>query len=215
MARRGSHTITLSGLAQALCISAGTLRRHFADLDVLLAILLCRHLRQIARALGDIPRDAPDRPQKMRAAYLDYTRTMLGGYTQAHLLLVRDRQLLPDDLLSNVETIRHGLGDMLAHGHAEAALALLDTRSLDAPLIEAALTALVAAAEQRKPAPPAPKPTSAAATTPRRDRPIPSTPPWAPRDDLALLRGGPRLAPTNPGPAADPLLRVTELGRLG
>jgi AcrR family transcriptional regulator len=199
MARRGSHTMTVAGLAQALCISAGTLRRHFPDLDVLLATLLRRHLRKIARALGEVPHDAPDRPQKMRAAYLAYTRSILGGYTGAHLLLVRDRQLLPEDLLTNIEAIRRGLGDMLAYGHAEAALGLLDMRSLDAPRIEAALAAIVAtaaaAAEQPKSAPPAPKPSPATVTAARRALANP-TPPWAPpRDDLALLRGGPRVAP--------------------
>ena len=187
MARRGIHTMTVTGLAHALCIGAGTLRRHFPDLDVLLATLIRRHLRKIAGALAKIPQGAPDRPQKLRAAYLACTRTPMSGFTDAHLLLVRDRHLLPEDLLTNIEAIRRKLGDILAPGHAEEALGLLDMPSLDAARIEAALAAITATAEPRKPAPPAPQPAIAA----RRDRPIPATPPRAPRDTLALLRFGP------------------------
>src|SRR5277367_2352441 len=132
MARRGIHTMTASGLAQALCIGAGTLRRHFPDLDVLLATLIHRHLRKLARALREVPQGAPNRPQKLRAAYLTYTRGTPGGFTDAHLLLVRDRHLLPEDLLTPIDAARRNLGDLLAHGHAEQALGLLDMRSLDA-----------------------------------------------------------------------------------
>jgi AcrR family transcriptional regulator len=197
MARRGSHTLTAAGLAQALCISSGTLRRHFPDLDALLATLLSRHLRKIAHALGEVPHDAPDRPQQLRAAYLAYTRSILGGFTAAHLLLVRDRALLPEDLLTNIERTRTGLGDTLAYGHAEEALGLLDMRSLDAPRIEAALAAIIATAAQQPShaPPPAPKPAATAIAAARRDRAISANPPWAPRDDLALLQGGPHTSP--------------------
>ena len=191
LARRGIHTMTVSGLAQALCIGAGTLRRHFADLDILLATLIGRHMRNLARAIREVPRDAADRPQKTRAAYLAYTRPDLGGFIDAHLLLVRDRHLLPEDLLTPLEAIRRDIGNTVAPGHAEEALGLLDMRCLDAPRIEAALATITAATEQPKPAQPAPKPATALATAPRRDRPIPAPPNWAPRDPLALLRFGP------------------------
>ena len=188
LARRGIHTMTLPGLAEALRMSPRTMRRHFSDLDALLATLLRRHLRKLAYAIGKIPHDAPDRPQKMRAAYLAYTRTDLGFHTDAHLLLVRDRTLLPEDLFTNIEAARRDLGDTLAHGHSEAALNLLDTCTLDAPCIEAALAGIAAtAARQPKPTPSAPKQGAPI----RRDRPRPATPPWAPRDPLALLRFGP------------------------
>src|SRR5271163_3368876 len=103
LARRGIHTMTATGLAHALSIGPGTLRRHFSDLDVLLATLIRGHLRKIAHALREVPQDAPDRPQKLRAAYLAYTRATQGGFTEAHLLLVRDRHLLPEDLLAPIE----------------------------------------------------------------------------------------------------------------
>jgi AcrR family transcriptional regulator len=182
MARHGIHTMTASSLAQALGIGTGTLRRHFADLDALLAALLHRHLRKLAHALRQVPQDATDRPQKRRAAYLAYTRSERGSLTDAHLLLVRDRHLLPADLLTTIEATRRKLGDMLTHGDAEEALGLLDMPSLDAPRIEAALDAITTT-EQRKPAP--------IAVSPRRDRTIPAAPAWAPRDPLALLRFGP------------------------
>jgi AcrR family transcriptional regulator len=182
MARRGMHTMTFTGLARALCMGTCTVRRHFSDLDVLLATLLRGHLRKLTCAINKIPRDAPDRQQKMRAAYLAYTRTDLGNHTDAHLLLVRDRNLLPDDLLTHIEGARRGLGDILAHGHSEAALNLLDTCSLDAPCIEAALAGIIATA---------PKPAAKPADPIRRVRPLPATPPWAPRDPLGLLRFGP------------------------
>ena len=197
LARRGIHTITPPGLAHALQIGTATLRRHFSDLDALLATLLRRHLRKLASALGKIPHDAAERPQKMRAAYLACTRTDLGGYTDAHLLLVRDRHLLPDDLLTNIEASRRDLGNILADGFSEEVLALLDLRTLSAARIEATLATVIATAPaQPRPAAPASKPAAPA----QRDRPLPARPPWAPRDPLALLRFGP--VPTLPNLAA-------------
>ena len=167
------------------------MRRHFSDLDALLATLLRAHLRKLATAIGKIPHDAADRPQKMRAAYLAYTRTDLGTCTEAHLLLVRHRNLLPEDLFAPIEATRRDLGETLARGHSEAALNLLDTPSLDAPCIEAALAGIIAtAAKQPKSAPPALKPSAPIAAPIRRDHPLPARPPSAPRDPLALLRFG-------------------------
>jgi AcrR family transcriptional regulator len=198
--RRGVHTMTLSSLAGALCIGAGTVRRHFADLDILLATLISRHLRKLAYAINKVPENAADRPRKMRAAYLAYTRTIEGGYTEAHQLLVRDRHLLPDDLLANIEATRGDLGNRLANAFSEDVLTLLDLRTLDASRIEATLATIIATApKQPKPAAPAPKP---AAAPPRRDQPLPARPPWAPRDPLALFRFGP--VPTLPNLAPTP-----------
>ena len=142
MAQLGTHAITFSAMAVGLRMYPSTLRRYFADLDVLLATLLRRHLHKIADALGEVPKDALDRAQKRRAAYLTYTRTSAGEFTEPHLLLVRDRHLLPEGLQANIEATRRDLGDVLAPGSAELALDLLDMRALDGPRIEAVLSAI-------------------------------------------------------------------------
>jgi AcrR family transcriptional regulator len=204
MARRGIYAMTFSGLAHALHMGTATMRRHFSDLDILLATLISRHLRKLAGAINKIPHDAPNRPQKMRAAYLAHTRTDLGAPTDAHLLLVRDRHLLPEDLLTHIERARRDLGDTLAHGFAEEIFALLDLLTLDAPRIEATLATIIATAPaQPKPVSPAPKPANPGA------RPLPARPPWAPapRDPLGLLRFGPLpTLPNLPLVAARPLI---------
>ena len=188
MAQHGIYTMTISSLAHGLRMGAATLRRHFSDLDMLLATLLRRHLRKLAYAVGKVPNDVPNRPRKMRAAYLAYTRIATGGLTEAHLLLVRDRHLLPDDLRAPIEATRRDLGGSRASPNAEDVLGLLDLPNLDAPRIEAALASIAdTATEQPKQAAQAPKPTAPV----RCDRIRPATPPWAPRDPLALLRFGP------------------------
>jgi AcrR family transcriptional regulator len=146
LARRGRHAVNLAGLAAALRITASTLRRYFPDLDALLCEILRLHVRDIAREIGKIPHDAPDRNQQRRAAYLAFTRTALGGFTEAHLLLVRDRHTLPDDSLSAIEQTRIALGFNLAGGMAYEALSHLDNPFLTPARIEAIL-ALPEAAE--------------------------------------------------------------------
>jgi AcrR family transcriptional regulator len=185
MARKGVHTMTLSGLAHALKMGSATLRRHFSDLDVLLATLISRHLRNLVQAIGKVPHDAPERPQKMRAAYLAHTRTDRGTYTDAHLLLVRYRHLLPDDLLTPIECCRRDIGDRLAHGFSEDVLDLLDLRTLDAARIEATLATIIATAPQR------PNAASKSTTPIRRDRLLTGIPPAVRRDPFGLDRFGP------------------------
>ena len=157
MARHGTHTITLGGLTLALRLSSGALKRYFPDMQALLGTLLLRHLGNIARAVGEVPHDVPDRPQGMRAAYLAYTRTEPGEFTDAHLLLVRDRHLLPKDLLQNIEATHRDLGDILAPGYGALALDLLDALSFNARSIELALAnvAAIDAKERANPVPPA------------------------------------------------------------
>ena len=200
MAEAGRHTITFSSMALALRMVRSTLRLHFCDLDELLAAILHRHLRRLSYALGEVPQDAPDRPQKMRAAYLAATRTILGGYTEAHLLLVRDRHLLPPELLTSIDFIRHNLGDILAYGHAEEVLDLLDMRSLSAPRIEAHLALITAPAPE-----PAEPPITAAAPLP------PTEPLTTPAHAANTLRG--RLALALEPPPPDPTNDLYRFGR--
>src|SRR5271156_2133489 len=133
---------TVSAMARALRTSAAMLRHCFCDLDALLAEILHRHLTSLAKAFGGIPHDDPETHQKRRAIYFALTRTALGGLNEAHILLVRDRHLLPDDLLPAVEAHRHAIGELLAGPLAQDALALLDTPLWDIEKIETLLAAL-------------------------------------------------------------------------
>jgi AcrR family transcriptional regulator len=182
MAEHGRHEISFTSMALALRMVRSTLRHHFCDLDELLAAILHRHLRRLSYAIGEVPQDAPDRLPKMRAAYLAHTRTILGGYTEAHLLLVRDRHLLPAELLTSIDFIRHNLGDILAYGHAEEALDLLDSRYLSAARIEEFVAMLTAPQAEPEPAQP---PITAAAPLPPAEPP--ATPAQAPKPQPTWL----------------------------
>jgi AcrR family transcriptional regulator len=141
MATYGRAAIGLTAFALGMRMAPATIRRAFPDMDYLLAEILRRHLRAIVAALAEIPRDAPHRDQARRAAYLAVTRTH-GAPTEAHLLLIRDRHLLPPDEAAPLEALRASIGDILAGPHAIAALALLDTPELTPTQIETALAAL-------------------------------------------------------------------------
>ena len=150
MARHGRHAISMTAFALALGHCTATIRRHFADLDALLGSILQRHLQRLSEALSEVPWDAPDRQAALRAAYLGATRATLGGLTEGHLLLVRDRHLLPEDELTPVEDTLYGIGCILAGDHGAAALALLDTPALSAPQIECMMEGLRLSLEQPK-----------------------------------------------------------------
>jgi AcrR family transcriptional regulator len=141
IAEEGRHNITFRGLARALRMTPATLRFHFVDMEALLGEILRRHLHSLAAALGTYEPTDPDRHQKRRAAYLAYTRTALGGLTEAHLILVRDSHTLPDDERISIDMMRQGLGELLGADRPEETLLLLDAPFLDAPAIEARLGA--------------------------------------------------------------------------
>jgi AcrR family transcriptional regulator len=139
IAEEGRHNINFRGLARALRMTPATLRFHFVDMEALLAEIIRRHLRLLAAALGTYEPTDPERHQKRRATYLAYTRTPLGGLTEAHLILVRDRHTLPDDERISIDMMRQGLGALLGGEIPEETLLLLDAPFLDAPAIEARL----------------------------------------------------------------------------
>ncbi len=138
IADEGRHNITFRSLACALRMSPAALRFHFVDMEALLGKIIRRHLLRLAAALGTYEPTDPARQQKRRAAYLAYTRTPLGGLTEAHLVLVRDRHTLPDDERNSIELMRQGLGKLLA-GHGELAEEIL--LRLDAPGLDAGIEA--------------------------------------------------------------------------
>ena len=206
-AEHGRNKTTLTSMAIALRTSRSTLRDCFCDLDALFAEILHRHLTSLAHAFGAVPYDDPEAFPKRRAIYLALTRTALGGLTEAHILLVRDRHLLPDDLLSTVEAHRHSIGLLLAGPLAQRALAILDSPDWDPETIEETLTfqarKLAQAAQ-----PPA---TRSAAPPPAAKPPKPPAPPTAPAREAPLLPPWPHLA-LAPQPG-DPPDDLTRLGR--
>ena len=110
--------------------------------------LMARHGSH-AVAFANLP-DAPDHDRRKRQAYAAFTRTGLGGLTEAHLLLVRDRHFLPDDLLPQIEDARDAIGDTLAGANGREALLLLDEPTIPLPHIEPMLAALQPPAAPRQ-----------------------------------------------------------------
>jgi AcrR family transcriptional regulator len=141
-ATEGRTRISFTNMAIALRMATSTLRWHFADLEALLAAILHRHLQAVATHLAQIPQSTPGAEQLRRAAYLEYTRTGFGGLTEAHLLFVRDRHLLPDDELEPIESLRRSIGHLLAGQNGAEALLLLDAPHIDGARIELMLAAL-------------------------------------------------------------------------
>jgi AcrR family transcriptional regulator len=100
LARHGTENITYRLMAVALTLTTATLRWHFVDLHALLAEILRRHLKTIAEALQAIP---ANQPEARAAAYRAATHHQDGTPKDAHILLLRDRHLLPPDELEDIE----------------------------------------------------------------------------------------------------------------
>jgi AcrR family transcriptional regulator len=136
IADEGLENITFTALARALRMSAATLGFHFVDLPALLSEIIRRHLHALAAELGKTRADDPHRLAKRRAAYVAYTRTPMGGLSEAHLLLVRDLHTLPPDEREGLELIRYELGECLTDGSVEDAFLFLDAPLLTPARIE-------------------------------------------------------------------------------
>jgi AcrR family transcriptional regulator len=155
LAQHGRPKISLQTLATGLSMSAATLKKHFADLDSLLADILRTHLLALSTAIGAIPRDHPNRPAAMREAYYAFTRTPIGGLTDDHLLLTRDSQFLPEDERTVIEQTHANFGYMLAPACPAEAMLLLDAPYLALARIEFILAPLLAPQEATQTKPPA------------------------------------------------------------
>jgi len=138
----GRPAITLKNLADALYISTATLRRHFADMDQLVADIIIRHLNKLTKLLGDIQANTPDGFARRRAAYYANTRGPNGGLNDAHAVTLRDRHTLPADLVEGIEHLRLAIGIALAGANGNEALALLDSPQADPAKIEIVMQAL-------------------------------------------------------------------------
>jgi len=126
MAEFGRHALRFNDLADTMEIASSTLRRHFADLDELLGVILLRHLTALTAVLAAIKGDTAAVQAARRAIYFKSTRLPGGGFTPDHVLVVRDRLALPADVSEKVEAARAALGLLLAGDACDVALALLD-----------------------------------------------------------------------------------------
>jgi AcrR family transcriptional regulator len=189
IASEGRHNITFATLAVALRIGTATLRWHFVDLDALLGEIINRHLAAVAAELAKIPADAADAAAKRRAAYLAYTRTPNGDFTEPHRIMLRDRHTLPPDELDPIERTRHDLAVLLAPAQAHHAYGFLDCLSFDAGDTEAFLDSLARRA--------APATTPAPMKRPESKNPIPISTHVKPAP-LPADWAPPRILPTPP-----------------
>ncbi len=103
LANHGRHGITFAALAAGLRVDKGTLRWHFADLDILLATILHQHIHQLEEAVNAIPIDGEYREEFEDELLRRLTHTPEGDMRPVHILLTRDRHFLPADLLPDVE----------------------------------------------------------------------------------------------------------------
>jgi len=134
MAEKGFANITMAAFAIGMRLAVSTLRRHFCDLDALLAHIVRLHLQALSAALGKIDPNAPDPARARRAAYLAFTRRPYGGFTNDHLLLVRDSPSLPPDERESIEKTRLGLARLLAGPNCdcpERILCMLDNQAIE------------------------------------------------------------------------------------
>lgn len=165
LARHGHMSFSFRAFALAMRLSRCTLERHFIDLHDLLGEILRRHLAKVIDAIAKVPRDTPNRLQAMRHAYLAATRNAEGDFTDAHLLLIRDRAKLPPDILDAVDGAHYGIGVMLSEpGKVTDTLEILDWEGVTPDEIELVL------ADEDQPAPAKQAP----------DHPPPATPPIEP-----------------------------------
>jgi AcrR family transcriptional regulator len=219
IARYGRNEVTFANLAIALCIGTPTLRNHFADLDALLGEILRRHLHALSIAIGKIPASSPDRQKARRAAYFAFTRTALGGLTEAHLLLKHERQGLAADERATIDDIHHGIGRMLAGSLADEALDLLDNPRNSLARVETILATPTIELADAAPAPMPPPATLQRPIDPEApgawifNAGIPGLPPAPATVTLPKPPAGPRTAlplPHSQAPPATGLDRSTE-----
>ncbi len=152
------HTITIATLATGMIISPATIRRHFLDIDSIVAEILQNHLRAIIKTIGEIPADCENLAQKRRQAYLAATRTPWGNLTNTHALYVREAQSLPEDLASAISQMRVSIGYTLAGDRGHDMLQMLDTPWANHALIEIFCAAIETTAQQSLPDAPDPAP---------------------------------------------------------
>lgn len=141
LAEFGRAALTTGRLAEAMAIGLPTFRRHFADIDALLAHIIGTELARLHALIAAV--EAP--PERLhaarRAAFRDATRAG-DALTPAYRLVALDLALLPEDLRIPLEATRAALGAALAGPHGAQALALLETAGLTQTEVETILAGL-------------------------------------------------------------------------
>lgn len=164
LVKHGIHALRFPTFCYALGYTPSMVRKHFCDLDELLLDILQEHAGRLTNTINAVPQDAPNRRQAQRAAYAATTRPSRGGFTDTHLLLVRDRHLLPPEELNPIEASLAQLGQTLGGSQGAEILSLLDNPFFTLGQIEAMLETLFPPRLERqtpntRPAAPLPRPT--------------------------------------------------------
>ena len=177
MVKFGRAAVSMRLLATALRMSTSTLIWHYTDMDALLAEILRRHLRAITQAVGAVPHNAPNRQTAMRQAYLAATRAAFGRLTSKHLLLTRDRHLLPADELDHIEQTIQTLGETIAGDLGPEAMDVLNLPWATPEIAEPILATINTARHPAKP--PTPQPLTLTSLRPAAHTHTDDTP-WPP-----------------------------------
>jgi AcrR family transcriptional regulator len=158
MARFGADSFSMAALATGIEVAVSAIIRHFCDMDYLLFKILVHHLDNIARHLAAVPLETANRQAALRAAYVNAIRTGMGGHSEGHTILLRDRHHLPPDLLEQIETRYYHLGEMLGGNFADAVLRVLEIPYQPADLLEQMVAPLLARLATLESAAPSPEP---------------------------------------------------------
>jgi hypothetical protein len=134
MATNGRFSLSTRALTQALHIGGKSFRDLFTNMHGLFANILHTHIDTLEHVVACAA--ASPGPAR-RAAYVAASRTQAAQH--AHLLLRRDRHLLPAHLLADIEAARAHLGALLAGPQGELAMDLLDNPILTADRAESML----------------------------------------------------------------------------
>ncbi len=152
------HTITIATLATGMIVAPATIRRHFLNIDSIIAEILQNHLRALIKTIGEIPADCVNLRQLRRKAYLAATRNLWRHVSDTHALLLREAQSLPEDLASAINQMRCGIGYTLGGERGHDMLQMLDTAWQNHALIEPMCAAIETTAQQSLPDAPDPEP---------------------------------------------------------
>jgi AcrR family transcriptional regulator len=98
LANHGRHGITFAALAAGLRVDKGTLRWHFADLDILLATILHQHIHQLEEAVNAIPIDGEYREEFEDELLRRLTHTPEGDMRPVHIAANRAQRPLQTEL---------------------------------------------------------------------------------------------------------------------